>query len=67
MRHSHSGSIVPVTLPRALHPGEARTAWMPAHQVPTGVSLPATPVGCFLASEHRHITQSFYRRPLHRR
>lgn len=63
MRHSHVGSVMAATLTRDGAPGEDRTAWMPAHQVPTGVSLPASPVSRFLASAHRQIAQSFYRRP----
>lgn len=63
MRHTYSDSAFVVTLPRDGHPGEERTAWIPAHQVPTGVSLPVSPVSRFLATEHRQITQSFYRRP----
>ena len=63
MQHAHSGSLVTVTFPRDVRSGEDRTAWIPAHQVPTGVSLPASPVSRFLASEHRQISQSFYRRP----
>lgn len=67
MRYPQSGSVVAVTLTREVRHGEYRTAWIPAHQVPTGVSLPSSAVSNFLATEHRQIKQSLYRRPVHRR
>ncbi|NOT53533.1 MAG: hypothetical protein HOP18_02910 [Deltaproteobacteria bacterium] len=63
MQHSHAGSLVAVTLTRDVRPDAERAAWIPAHQVPTGVSLSTSPVRSFLAAEHRQIAQSFYRRP----
>lgn len=63
MRHSHAGLVMVTTLTEAVRSREDRPIWIPAHQVPTAVSLPASAVSRFLASEHRWITRTLYRRP----
>ena len=67
MRQTQLGQVVAVTFTREVRPGEYRTEWIHAQHVPTGLSLPPSAVARFLATEHRQLTQSLYRRLVHRR
>lgn len=67
MRQTQRGYVVAVTLTREVRPGEYRTEWIHPPHLPTAPSLSPSAVARFLATEHRHLKQSLYRRPVHGR
>ena len=67
MRQTQLGQVVAVTLTREVRPGAYRTEWIHSQHLPTGLSLSPSAVASFLATEHRQIKQSLYRRPVHGR